>query len=96
MPNLTRFKDFITLLSYYRPKRGGFKIQHMTEGNQVGRTNPVFRYLQGAKEELKKVTWPSADQVRKSTIAVLIVSASMAIFLGLIDYFLNLGLQQIL
>lgn len=66
------------------------------ESNEKTRRNPVLGYILGAKEELKKVTWPTWEQVKKSTWTVLIVSVIFAVFLGLLDYVFGLGLQSII
>lgn len=60
------------------------------------RRNPVVNYLLGAKEELKHVTWPSWEQVKKSTQTVIVVSILFAIFLGVLDYIFSLGLKAII
>jgi len=50
-------------------------------------------YLKEVKSELKKVTWPSRDITIKYTIAVILFSIAMIIFLGGLDlifsYLLN-------
>jgi preprotein translocase subunit SecE len=42
-------------------------------------------YLNQSKGELLKVTWPSQEQIVRYTIAVVIVSAVVAVFLGALD-----------
>lgn len=39
--------------------------------------------------ELKKVTWPTRDEVRKLTIMVLVVAFSVGLVLGALDYGLS-------
>ena len=49
--------------------------------------NPVVRftrYVEDAKAELRKVTWPTLQETRKATLAVLGFVAVMAVILGLI------------
>jgi len=58
--------------------------------------NTVTNYFITAKEELKKVTWPSRDETVKKTILVVIISLAVAVYLGLLDYLLNKLLEQIL
>ena len=50
-----------------------------------------FRYVEASRAELRKVTWPTWPETRKSTIAVLGFVAIMAVILGLID----LGLSHL-
>jgi preprotein translocase subunit SecE len=58
--------------------------------------NPLTNYLKQAMEELKKVVWPSKQETTQHTLIVIGLSLAVAIFLGAIDYLLNLGLQNIL
>lgn len=57
--------------------------------------NAVINYFISAKEELKKVTWPTRDEVVQKTILVVIISLIVALYLGFLDYFLNIGLELI-
>lgn len=45
----------------------------------------VITFLQEARTELLKVNWPNQKQIIEYTIAVLIISLVMAIFLGSLD-----------
>lgn len=56
--------------------------------------NPVVRYLREVKEELKKVEWPTRQEVIRGTIIVLALSAFFAIFLGGSDYIFTYILEQ--
>jgi len=58
--------------------------------------NPVLTYLQEAKAELKKVTWPTRKETIRHTALVVGISLGLAAFLGVADYFLTLGLEQLL
>lgn len=54
--------------------------------------NPVARftkYVEDSRTELRKVSWPTAKETRKHTIAVLIIVAVMAVVLGLVDLALS-------
>jgi preprotein translocase subunit SecE len=48
--------------------------------------NPIVRYIQESREELKKVTWPSRQQVTRDTMVVIGISVAVAAFFGAIDY----------
>lgn len=39
--------------------------------------------------EMKKVSWPTKDQLRESTIVVLVVSAIITTFVFIIDQIMN-------
>ena len=45
----------------------------------------IIYYLKESREELKKVTWPDRQQLTRMTVAVIVISALTAIYLGLID-----------
>jgi preprotein translocase subunit SecE len=53
------------------------------------------RYLQESWSELKKVAWPTRDQVRNLTVLVFIVSAAIGIFIAIWDYIFTLVIQLI-
>lgn len=63
------------------------------------RPSPItrfFRYVEASRAELRKVTWPSIQETRKATIAVLSFVGIMAIILGLIDLGLSSLIKAIL
>ena len=51
--------------------------------------NRVTKFLSEAKSELKKVTWPSRDEVKGSTMVVIVLTFLLAVFIGLIDFLLS-------
>jgi preprotein translocase SecE subunit len=53
------------------------------------------RYLQESWSELKKVAWPTRDQVRNLTVLVFIVSAAIGIFIAFWDYIFTMVIQLI-
>ncbi len=56
------------------------------------RTNRYFRFIFDAYYELRhKVTWPSFNEARNMTIAVVLISAAVGLVLGAVD----LGLYQL-
>lgn len=57
--------------------------------------NKLVRYLKESREELRKVIWPARRETIKHTLLVIGISVALAIFLGVMDFFLNLGLQNI-
>ncbi|HPL92705.1 MAG TPA: preprotein translocase subunit SecE [bacterium] len=58
--------------------------------------NPVSKYLQETKSELKKVTWPTKKQTINDTLLVLAMSVAMAAFIAVLDYVFNFGLSQLI
>ena len=56
------------------------------------RSNRYVRFILDAYYELRhKVTWPTFHEARNMTIVVLVLSAAVGIFLGVVDY----GLQSL-
>ena len=48
--------------------------------------NRVVKYLIEAKQELKKVTWPTKKETTKHTLIVIGLSLFVAAFLGVLDF----------
>jgi len=46
--------------------------------------------------EMKKVSWPSRTELRGSTMVVIVTVILVAIFIGVVDRLLALGLEQVL
>lgn len=46
----------------------------------------IAEYFKDTRGELRKVTWPTREQATKLTLIVLAVTATMALFLGTLDY----------
>jgi preprotein translocase subunit SecE len=61
--------------------------------------NPLarfMRYVEDAKAELRKVTWPTLPETKKATLTVLGFVAVMAVILGLVDLGLSALIKSIL
>ena len=59
--------------------------------------NRLINYLQGAQQELKKVVWPSRQEVTQHTLIVIGISLAIALFLGVVvDYTLTAILEIII
>ena len=63
---------------------------------KVKQDNVVVRYLRETRAELKKVHWPTREEAWNLTKVVLIVTISMAILLGVLDYLFALELKGII
>lgn len=46
-------------------------------------------------DELKKVTWPTRTEIIRLTVAVIIISVIVGLFLGGIDLFLTKVLERV-
>ena len=56
----------------------------------------LVNYLKESKQEMKKVVWPSKKETTDYTLAVIFISLGLAAFFAIVDYFLNLGLEQLI
>jgi preprotein translocase subunit SecE len=55
----------------------------------------IRRYFAESYSELKKVTWPTRDQVRNLTVLVFVISAFFGVYLGFLDFLWSRVLQFI-
>jgi preprotein translocase subunit SecE len=46
--------------------------------------------------ELKKVSWPTREELRGSTLVVIVTVIILAVFIGVVDRILALGLERVL
>jgi len=53
-------------------------------------------YIKESIEELKKVNWPTKEETKNYTIAVIFVSILVAMFLGVLDIFFSGILKSLL
>jgi len=60
------------------------------------RIKKAFSYFIESKNELLKVVWPDRRTTLNMTLAVIIVSVVVALFLGAVDFGLLKGLEFIL
>jgi preprotein translocase subunit SecE len=48
----------------------------------------IWKFIQGARVELRKVVWPTREETIQTTIAVFVFAAIMGVFFWLLDLFL--------
>jgi len=58
-----------------------------------GRSSQFYTDVRG---EMKKVSWPSRDEVVSTTVVVIAATFFFGLYLGLVDYVLGMGLNGIL
>ncbi len=56
----------------------------------------LIQYIKSSITELKKVTWPTKKETTNYTLLVIGISLAIAAFIGIIDYILALGVEQII
>jgi preprotein translocase subunit SecE len=54
------------------------------------------KFVGEVRVEARKVSWPTREEVRQSTIVVIIAVWIMAAFIFVVDWILNQGAQAIL
>ena len=56
----------------------------------VGWVSQTRDFLTGVREELKKVTWPTRDELIKATRMSVVLSIALGVVIGLMDWLLQL------
>lgn len=54
----------------------------------------MIKYIQEAKEELGKVTWPSREMTIRYSTYVIGISVVVAAVIGALDWIFSLGLER--
>jgi preprotein translocase, SecE subunit, bacterial len=57
------------------------------KNEEVGVMEKVLDYIRESRAELKKVTWPTKQQMWYSTLVVIVVTFMVSAYLGLVDCF---------
>ncbi len=78
------------------PFRRGFKIDEIFSNIPMNVQTKVVAYFKESIEELRKVSWPSRNEIIRNTLGVIIISLCIAAVIGIMDYLFNLGLQRVL
>ena len=53
----------------------------------------LIQFVEDSVAEMKKVVWPSRDEVQSSTKVVLVSTVMFALVLGVVDFILLIGLD---
>jgi preprotein translocase subunit SecE len=61
----------------------------------VGAAANAVRYLGEVRAEVRKVTWPGWDELRKSTVVIIIFVIILGIIISVMDYGFSLLLVQL-
>lgn len=56
----------------------------------------AIKYFKDVRLELSKVVWPSRVEVTKLTLIVVIISAAVAIYTGVLDYLFTKALEYLI
>lgn len=55
----------------------------------------IVKFLKETRAEMKKVTWPTKDEIIGSTIVTVVVSIIVSIFIGMVDFVLDKAVRAI-
>ena len=55
----------------------------------------IRRFVEESWSELKKVTWPTREQVRNLTLLVFVISGAVGLFIAVFDIAFDLIIQRI-
>ena len=53
----------------------------------TGRIGRFIQFLRDVRNELRKVTWPTFDELKKATTVIIIFVSALGIMIGLMDSF---------
>jgi preprotein translocase subunit SecE len=56
----------------------------------------IIGFFTDVVKEMNKVTWPKKDELRESTVVVLVVCIILSAFVFVVDETVNLALRKIL
>lgn len=58
--------------------------------------NPIVKYLQETRAEMRHVAWPTQSQTIVYTILVVVLSVAVSLYLGLFDFIFTTSLGRAL
>ena len=77
----------------------GARRERGLSGRRAGPIERMFQFLRDVRAEMKRVSWPTANEVKNTTIITLVAVIYFAIYLFLVDRiwsFLLVQLHQVL
>ena len=57
--------------------------------------NRIRRFIEESWSELKKVTWPTREQVRNLTLLVFVISGAVGLFIAVFDIGFDILIQKV-
>jgi len=71
------------------------RVQVAPTGNRVtGWVGQTRGFLVAVREEMRKVTWPTRDELVKATRMIIILALLLGVAIGLLDWVLQLILVE--
>ncbi len=66
-------------------------------GDAANEKAPVVKsWFKGLKSEFKKIIWPDKESLAKQTVAVIIITAVLALVIALLDLVVKFGINLII
>jgi len=56
----------------------------------------MFQFIRDTRQELKKVSWPTREELIGSTTVVIITTFILALFIGAIDFVLSILIRLLI
>ncbi len=78
------------------PKLKRRPLAHKARGRLSRPLRAVSTYFRDSWQELAKVSWPNRQTTISLTVAVLVFSTTLALFMGLADLGLNIVLKKLI
>jgi preprotein translocase subunit SecE len=93
--------SLLKLQRLHRPKEKLLQKPTKLKANEANsnmswKENKIGEYFISSKAELKKVSWPTRPEIVRYSLLVIGVSLAIALFFGVIDYLLTLGLDALI
>ena len=57
----------------------------LAEGSERGRIARIVGFFRDVRGELRKVTWPTLDELKKATTVIIIFVSVLGLMIGLMD-----------
>jgi preprotein translocase subunit SecE len=71
------------------------RVQAAPTGNRVtGWVGQTRGFLVAVREEMRKVTWPTRDELVKATRMIIVLAIALGIAIGLMDWLLQFILVE--
>ena len=59
----------------------------LTSGVEPGRLGRIVQYFRDVRAEMRKVTWPTWDEIKKATLVIVIFVSLLGVAIGVMDVF---------
>ncbi len=56
----------------------------------------IAQFIRETRQELKKVTWPTREELVASTVLVVMTTFILAAFIGVVDFFLSILIRLLI